>query len=322
MAEAVPAGKVIRTIAAFDMDETITCLVPLSPILGIREAQNVSMMRDQFKKMLPNSYTDAELEEIGTFLWENYREIFNEGALRVMKLIKENRDKFDHVCIFSNNTSNTMVNLIRVIINKFIGEGTQIIDASYHINSKYHSYRGMTKVRTSQTKTKEDLFNLIKKVYLGLEDDNLPRMSDSDDDAHKGSVDLNAKILFYDDDSSHFIMRQKNVTSHHVNPKYNFYKDTRPFVEFFLRYEGLPENLADWLMSAMNSINRTNIAESAHGYAAITSEAYYERMVKTTQDFIDSLGGSSGGGKRKSRRMRRKFTRKGSKKSRRHIKRH
>jgi hypothetical protein len=319
MAEAAPAGKVIRTIAAFDMDETITCLVPLSPILGIREAQNIGMMRDQFRKMLPNGYTEAELEEIATFLWENYREIFNEGALRVMKLIKENRDKFDHVCIFSNNTSNTMVNLIRVLINKFVGEGTQIIDASYHINTKYHSYRGMVKVRTSQTKTKEDLFNLIKKVHLGLEDDDLPRVSSSDDDASKGSVDPNAKILFYDDDPSHYIMRQKNVTSHHVNPKYNFYKDTRPFVKFFLQYEGLAENLEDWLMSAMDGINRTNIAESAHGYAAIMNEPYYESMVKTAKDFIDSLGGSSGGGRR---RMRRKFTRKGSKKSRRYTRKH
>jgi hypothetical protein len=276
MAEAAPKQKVIRTIAAFDMDETILRFDPLSAIFSLRNS-NPAL----------GKYTLKDIAIFGDFLWKEYQDIFNEGVMRVFELLRDNRSIVDHICIYSNNNSQLLCEIVRYTINKFIGKGVPIIDAAYYNTKAY---------RTNSSKSRKDLYLAIEYTYPGVVINKTDPI-----------------ILFMDDDKEHVMHRQPGVISKVINPPYKYFQNPRKLVEFVCKYDNLPDSyINDYTTEITSFVDCDDLENSKtpEHFDSTLSPDYYPGIEKAAQEFIDRIKGSTGG-RRKTRKNRvRKLSRK------------
>ena len=269
-------AKEIRSIAAFDMDETILRFDPLSAIFSLRNSSPTL-----------GKYTMKDIAVFGDFLWREYQDIFNEGVIRVFELLRENRGIVDHICIYSNNNSRVLCEIVKYAINKFIGKGVNVIDAVYYNSKEY---------RTNPSKSRKDLYGAIEYTYPGVVINKTDPI-----------------ILFMDDDEKHVMHRQPGVISKVISPPYKYFQDPRKLVEFVCKYDKLPDSyINDYTTQITSFVDCDDLENSKtpEHFDSTLSPDYYPGIEKAAQEFIDKIR-SSTGGRRKTRKNRgRKLSRK------------
>jgi hypothetical protein len=229
-------------------------------------------------------YTSDEVSKIGDFIWEKNGSLLNYGVIELFKILMENKNHIDHICIFSNNKSMLLCEIAMYIVNNIVGNGINIIDKIYPYRMKY---------RKTMNKSKKELINTIKF--------NNPDVA----------INNNVKILFIDS-KTHSINHETGVVSHYVHPSYMNYDGIEELVRFYGQLKGNSkeeiENDVDYFGDMKDKLKEKNHIDD---YSKIFNKDYYDEVIEAGNKFIDKISG--GGRRRKSRRIKRKITRKGRK---------
>jgi hypothetical protein len=240
------------------LDEALVHITPLAQVFGIYERY-----QKEYNGFVRN------MERIADYIWENYREIFNPGAVEILKMLKDNRDKIDMVVILSNNGISLTLDVVRTIINKHIGGGTVLIDDIFH--------KAWPRMRSD--KSKSELAKCLATYHP--------------------EVKFSSKTkIFFMDDQEHLLSTEANVTYHKVSPGYFFYKDPSPYYNFVYGMV-LDSDMADaFSASNMKSLDspdgilnrsRSRYEEKKNLYGS----DYIRSHVESFQKFLDGLTGIS-----------------------------
>ena len=264
MTDIVP-GKVIKTIAAFEVDDTFMSTEILNVLFSYRADAPEN-----------DNYSQEDVKAYGDFFWNNYGYIFNYGMTELLVLLRDNKNIIDHICIFSNNKSRLLCDIARYVINEYIGYGANLIDAVYPYDSKY---------RKSKLKTRDSLFKAIQYEH-----------SDA-------IIDKNATVLFIDS-TNQTMLHELNVVSLYVNPPYNYYEYVESLVAFYGKQEKLSALDTTHYSGQMKHFARDLKNKKRLNYETAFTMDYYNEIIETGQKFIDKISGAKGG-KRKVRKTRR-----------------
>lgn len=257
MSDATREIRTLNNIVVFDLDEALVHITPLAQVFGIYDKY-----QKEYNGIVRN------MEKIADYIWENYREIFNPGAIEILKMLKENRDKIDMVVILSNNGISSTLDVVRMIINKHIGDGTVLIDDIFH--------KAWPRSRSDKSKSE-----LIKCLAI-----------------YQPEIKLSSKTkIFFMDDQEHNLSYEPNVIYHKVDPGYFFYKDPSPYYNFVYGMV-IDSDMADaFRITNMKSLDtpdgalyrsRSRYEERKDRYGP----EYVEKHVASFQKFLDVLSGA------------------------------